>query len=160
MIAAARHTAAPLKGVRATITTVETLCLSRLHERERQFRPYLEQRAYSIVQPDVGWCGITEGLKIAEMAQRYGVDICPHNWHNGLMTMANAHYVAALPSPRVLELCMIQGPLQWEILREKPAMRAGWLELPDRPGLGVALAERLEERFPYVEGNYYVTVQR
>jgi L-alanine-DL-glutamate epimerase-like enolase superfamily enzyme len=125
-----------------------------------QFRPYLEQRAYSIVQPDAGCCGITEGIKIAEMAQRYGVDVCPHNWHNGLMTMANAHYVAALPHPRVLELCMIQGPLQWEILAEKPAMRNGWLELPDRPGLGVELAAGLEDRFPYVEGSYYVAVQR
>jgi L-alanine-DL-glutamate epimerase-like enolase superfamily enzyme len=125
-----------------------------------QFRPYLEQRAYSIVQPDVGWCGITEGIKIAEMAQRYGVDVCPHNWHNGLMTMANAHYVAALPNPRVLELCMVQGPLQWEILAKEPAMRAGWLELPDRPGLGMELAAGLEDRFPYVEGSYYIAVQR
>ena len=42
--------------------------------------------------------------------------LCPHSWHNGLMAMANAHLVAALPNPRVLEVCMIQGPLQWGIL--------------------------------------------
>ncbi len=41
-----------------------------------QFRPYLERRAYGIVQPDVGWCGITEALKIAQMAARYGIDLC------------------------------------------------------------------------------------
>jgi L-alanine-DL-glutamate epimerase-like enolase superfamily enzyme len=125
-----------------------------------QFRPYLERRAYDIVQPDAGCCGISEAMRIAEMAQRYGVDVCPHSWHNGLMAMANAHYVAALPNPRVLELCMIQGPLQWEILARPPVIRDGWLELPMQPGIGVTLADGLEARFPYVEGTYAVEVTR
>jgi L-alanine-DL-glutamate epimerase-like enolase superfamily enzyme len=125
-----------------------------------QFKPYLEQRAFAIVQPDVGWCGISEAFKIAEAAARYGVDVCPHNWHNGLMTVAHAHYVAALPNPRVLELCMIQGPLQWDILAEKPDMHDGWITVPKAPGLGVALSEHLEQRFPYVEGRYQIEVVR
>ncbi len=76
------------------------------------------------------------------------------------MTMANAHLVAALPNPRVLELCMIQGPLQWGILAQPPLIKDGWLELPKRPGLGVTLAENLVGRFPYIEGNYFITVER
>jgi L-alanine-DL-glutamate epimerase-like enolase superfamily enzyme len=125
-----------------------------------QFRPYLEKKAYGIVQPDAGWCGITEAMKIAEMAHRYGVDLCPHSWHNGLMAMANAHLVAALPNPKVLEVCMIQGPLQWEIFSQPPVIEDGWLQLPDRPGLGVELSDNLEERFPFVEGNYMIEVVR
>lgn len=125
-----------------------------------QFQPYLERKAYDIVQPDAGMCGITETIKIAEMAHRYGVDCCPHSWHNGLMAMANGHIVAALPNPRVLELCMIQGPLQWGILAQKPEIQAGWLILPDRPGLGVELAEGVAGRFPYIEGHYAITVER
>lgn len=125
-----------------------------------QFQPYLERKAYDIVQPDAGMCGITETMKIAEVAHRYGVDCCPHSWHNGLMAMANGHVVAALPNPRVLELCMIQGPLQWGILAEKPEIQAGWLILPDRPGLGVELAEGVAKRFPYIEGHYAITVER
>jgi len=125
-----------------------------------QFKVYLEKKAYAIVQPDAAMCGLTEAYRIAEMADRYGVDVCPHSWHNGLMAMAHAHYVAALPNPRVLELCMIQGPLQWGILAEKPTLEAGWLVLPDQPGLGVELAEGLEERYPYIEGQYGIQVQR
>ncbi len=125
-----------------------------------QFRPYLEKKAYAIVQPDAGRCGITEVMAIAQMAHQYGVDVCPHNWHNGLITMANTHLVAALPNPIVQELCQIQGPLQWGILREKPIIRDGYLELPDRPGLGVELAEDLEERFPYIEGHDRIQVER
>lgn len=125
-----------------------------------QFRPYLDKRAYGIVQPDAGVCGITEALRIAEIAHHHGVDLCPHSWHNGLMAMANAHLVAALPNPRVLELCMIQGPLQWGILADPPAIRDGWLELPAQPGLGVEIASDLEQRFPYIEGHYAITVER
>ena len=125
-----------------------------------QFRPYLEKRAYGIVQPDVGLCGISEAHRIAEMAHGYGVDTCPHSWHNGLMCTAHAHYVAALPNPRVLELCMIQGPLQWDILARPPVIEQGWLVLPDRPGLGVELAVDLEERYPYIEGHYAIQVER
>jgi L-alanine-DL-glutamate epimerase-like enolase superfamily enzyme len=124
-----------------------------------QFRPYIERHAYGIVQPDMGWCGISEGMRIAEMAYRHGIDCCPHSWHNGLMCIENGHFVAALPNPRVLELCMIQGPLQWEILQQKP-IAGGYLELPNRPGFGVDLAEGLTERFPYIEGGYAVQVQR
>ena len=125
-----------------------------------QFRPYLDQKALDIVQPDAGLCGLTEAMRIAEMAARYGVDTCPHSWHNGLMCVEHAHYVAALPNPRVVELCMIQGPLQWAILEEKPRIEDGYLILPDKPGLGVSLAADLEARFPYIEGHYGVQVQR
>ena len=125
-----------------------------------QFRPYLEKRAYGILQPDAGWCGISEGMRIAAAAQRYGVDICPHSWHNGLMAMANAHLVAALPNPRVLEVCMHQGPLQWEMIARPPEMRGGWMTLPERPGLGVELAADAAERFPYIEGHYAITMER
>lgn len=130
------------------------------YTRVEKFEPYLQKKAYGIVQPDAGICGITEAMRIGRRAYEFGVDLCPHNWHNGLMTMANAHLVAALPNPRVLELCMIQGPLQWAILKEKPVIRQGWLELPDKPGLGVEIAENLEEKFPYIDGSYAVPIER
>ena len=99
-------------------------------------------------------------MRIAEMAQRYGIDVCPHSWHNGLMAVAHGQYVAALANPRVVELCMIQGPLQWEILSKPSAIRDGFLKLPKRPGLGVSLASDIAERFPYVEGSYALDVVR
>lgn len=125
-----------------------------------QFRRYFEKRAYDIVQPDMGWCGLSEGMHIVRMAEHYGVRVMPHNWHNGLMTMANAHFVAALPHPYMCELCMIQGPLQWAILQAPPAITDGWLHLPEKAGLGVALAEGLEATFPYLTGSWGTPVQR
>ena len=136
-----------------------------------RFRPYLEKKAYGIVQPDAGICGITDLLRIAEMADRYGIDLCPHSWHNGLMCMAHAHTVAGLPNAaavpseagrvqNVVELCEIQGPLQWGMLAEKPIIEDGWRHLPDKPGFGVALAENVAEKYPHIEGHYGVIVER
>lgn len=125
-----------------------------------QFRPRLERGAYAIVQPDAGICGITEAMRIGAVAHRYGVRLCPHSWHNGLMAMANAHLVAALPDPYLLEVCIHQGPLQWGMLAEPPPIRNGWLHMPDRPGLGVDLADNVEELFPYIEGHYAISVER
>lgn len=122
--------------------------------RADQFAPYLEEGALAIVQPDVGVCGIGEWLRTVEYAYQCGVDVCPHSWHNGLMGVAHAHAVAALPQPRVLELCMVQGPLQWEILRNPPAIADGHLVLPDGAGWGVDLADELGSRFPYIAGDY------
>ena len=125
-----------------------------------QFRSHLNQKAYDIVQPDVGWCGITEALKIARAAEQHDVRVIPHNWHNGLMTMSNAHFVAALPHPIYCELCMIQGPLQWAMVKEMPLIQDGVLHFPDKPGLGVELADALEERFPYFTGSWGLQVNR
>ena len=125
-----------------------------------QFRPYLEKKAYGIVQPDAGIAGITECMRIAEAAERYGVDFAPHSWHNGLMCMAHSHLVAALPNPRMVELCMIQGPLQWGIFANPPAIEKGHLALPVTSGFGVTLAPDLEDLYPHLEGHYAVTVER
>lgn len=125
-----------------------------------QFRPYLERNAYGIVQPDAGIAGITECLRIAAAAERYGVDFTPHSWHNGLMCMAHAHMMAALPFPRPVELCMIQGPLQWDILASPPKIEKGLLQLYSEPGFGVTLAENLDDRFRYIEGHYAVVIER
>ena len=67
------------------------------------------------------------------------------------MAMAHAHLVAALPNARMVEVCMIQGSLQWDILAEKPVIQDGWLILPEQPGLGVELAAGITDRYPYIE---------
>ncbi len=125
-----------------------------------QLQPYLDADAYATVQPDAGLSGISEMLRIGAVARERGIRLYPHSWHNGLMGLANGHVVAALPVCDILEVCMIQGPLQWGILEEPPVLRRGFLHFPDEPGLGVALAPDLESKYPYIEGHYALSVER
>ena len=55
---------------------------------------------------------------------------------------------------------MIQGPLQWAILKDKPLIQNGNLVLPNEPGLGVELDHDLELKFPYLTGGWGLPVQR
>jgi len=126
---------------------------------QSQFQVFLDAGAYAAVQPDAGVCGLTELIKIGRVAASYGVDLIPHSWHNGAMAMANAHAVAALPNAHIVEECRVQGPLQWSILKGGSAVLNGEIELSS-VGLGIELAAGLENKFPFIEGHYSVTVDR
>jgi L-alanine-DL-glutamate epimerase-like enolase superfamily enzyme len=125
-----------------------------------QIYPYIVSGAYEIAQPDVGISGITEVWRIVQAADRHGIHVCPHNWHNGVLTMVQANLVAAVPHPHVLELCRHQGPLQWDIVANPPEIVDGHLRLSREPGYGVVVADDLAERFPYVEGNWRLVFTR
>ena len=123
-----------------------------------QFVPYIDKKAYDIIQPDVGEAGITECLRISKYAENNGIKVIPHSWHNGLMVVSSAHFASSLLNPQFVEMCMVQGPLQWDILKEYP-IKSGSISI-EGPGLGVNLADNLTEKFPYIEGNYFVDVVR
>jgi L-alanine-DL-glutamate epimerase-like enolase superfamily enzyme len=125
-----------------------------------QFRPYLERGALSVVQPDAGWCGITEARSIAELANAHGVGFAPHSWHNGLMALANAQLVAALPNALALEISQVQGPLFDAVVDRPLEIAAGRLALPSGAGLGAGVAADLTARFPFIEGTFAVPIER
>ena len=114
-----------------------------------QFVPYIDKKAYDIIQPDVGEAGITECLRISKYAENNGIKVIPHSWHNGLMVVSSAHFASSLLNPQFVEMCMVQGPLQWDILKEYP-IKSGSISI-EGPGLGVNLADILTEKFPYIE---------
>lgn len=125
-----------------------------------QMRPYLDAKAYDVVQPDAGFSGIIALFRIGTVAQELDVKLYPHSWHNGLMGLANGHVVVSLPISDYLELCMIQGPIQWAFATEPPQIKDGRLFFPRKGGFGVALADGLEQKHPYIEGMYNLNVER
>jgi L-alanine-DL-glutamate epimerase-like enolase superfamily enzyme len=125
-----------------------------------QFRPWLESEVLDFVQPDAGVCGLSELMRIGELAADFGVGLIPHSWHNGLMAVANAHGVAALPNATMVEECMVQGPLKWGVLKQGNLVKDGALRIGGGPGFGVDVIDNLAETYPYVEGHYAVNVYR
>jgi len=125
-----------------------------------QMMPYFTSHAFSIVQQDVGLCGITEAVHIGEIASSYEIRTVPHNWHNGVVTLANAHAVAALEPAPLVEMNMLQGPLQWGILDGPMPISEGWLDISRQEGIGANLAPDISKRYPFIEGYYGVAVER
>lgn len=119
-----------------------------------EFKEWIDRGAYDIVQPDANTAGITESWHIAATAHLRGALCCPHNWHGGLTTAANAQLVAAIPNRLMLELNQTFNPFKEDIFEEPLTVVKGYLNLPNRAGLGVRLKSGLEAKFPFVPGSY------
>ena len=96
-----------------------------------------------ILQPDVGRAGISEVIKISQMAEAFNVKMAPHlSVGLGICIAASIHTAAAIPNLYLLEY---QPPV-FEIanlLLESPLVcEAGFYQLPAGTGLGVQLDEK------------------
>jgi len=120
-----------------------------------QLVEWMDSGAYDIVQPGTDDAGMTECWRMARMAHTRGKLICPHNWQDNLVAVANAHLLAAVPNRSLLESNMTPNPLKEGLFKEWFGVRDGFFEVPDKPGLGVELREGLEDLYPPIPGNWY-----
>ncbi len=113
------------------------------------FRDLLEKQAVDIIMPDLPkCCGLSEGKKIASMAEVYYIPMAPHNVCGPLGTVASAHCCAAVPNFLVLEWHWLERPHWHElVLADPPLIQNGAITLTDRPGLGVELNMEAAERY-------------
>jgi galactonate dehydratase len=103
------------------------------------FREWLEQEAVDVIQADVCHCGgISELIRIANMAEIWNVQIAPHNPYGPVAMAANMHAAAVIQNFLILEHCR-QRPWFDDVQIYGPEVREGCLLLNQRPGLGVEL---------------------
>ena len=119
-----------------------------------EFKEWIDRDAYDVVQPDCNVTGLTEAWHIAKMAGLRGKHCCPHNWHGGLTTMANAALVAAIPNHLMLELNQTYNPFKEELFQDPLVVKKGYMDLFNKPGFGVELKPNIAQKFPYIEGRY------
>ncbi len=108
--------------------------------RRQTFLPWLQRGAFDIVQPDVTKVGgISEQRRIAWMAHDFGVKYIGHGWNTALGLAADLQLASAIPDSDLVEY--IGGsPYVDGIVKEPFVLDAeGWLAIPDKPGLGLAL---------------------
>ncbi len=114
-----------------------------------RFRELLERGGADIVQPDMAHCGgMLEARKIASIADSHYAAWAPHN-ANGEISYASAVQLAAcIPNFLVLENFPPE-PWRFEVCRNEMKVEDGWLEIPDRPGLGVDFDEEAAQNHQY-----------
>jgi D-galactarolactone cycloisomerase len=108
--------------------------------RRQSFEPWIQNGAFDIVQPDVTKVGgISDSRRIAWMAEDNGVQYIPHGWNTALGLAADLHLASASRNTDLVEY-LAGSPFIDEIV-EKPwnLDGDGMLQIPDGPGLGVAL---------------------
>ena len=103
------------------------------------FRPFIEQQAVSVIQPDMSKTGgLLETKKIAQMAETYTIEVAPHGAASPLGQLAYAHVCSTIPNFVILEwgTYLDEGVNR---LVKRPAVKDGVLEVPDSPGIGAEL---------------------
>ncbi len=128
-----------------TASTSLNICGGQMNTDVFDYRDMIAKRCYDIIQPDVSLsCGITNGKKIAGMAEAAGMMFNPHTWTNGLGLVANLHLMGAVPNCSYCEFPY--EPPGW-VPEARDAMLTepiridskGYVSLPDGPGLGVEI---------------------
>ena len=109
------------------------------------FRELIERGHVDLVQPDVTRCGgITEWLRIAELARSRGVETVPHAWKSGIIKAASLQCNAVIPDALFQEYCVADTPINQTLTHERlPVQNGGTIRIPTAPGIGVTLDDEV-----------------
>lgn len=112
------------------------------------FRQMFEAGAFDYAMVDLGWCGgLTEGRKIAALAESYNIPIAPHDCTGPALLWAGLHL--ALHAPLGLFQEVVRANLAtWyqDIATCLPTIQDGFAKLPTAPGLGMELRPEVKQR--------------
>lgn len=115
-----------------------------------EFETLMRRDAARYVRPDV--CaigGLNASRKIAAMAEANNVLVIPHNPLGPVSTTACLQLSACIANLGIMELpgFMLNGAEE-AMVKEPLEVKAGCLLPPDRPGIGIELADNVAELFP------------
>lgn len=113
-----------------------------------EFRRYFENYAMDVAVVDVIWNGYIESIKIASMAETYETNVAPHNFYGYLGDYISAHFAAAIPNFRVMEIEVEDVSWRDEFYTHPPVIENGFFILPDRPGWGTDINEQAVKKRP------------
>lgn len=105
-----------------------------------EMAPFFREAALGIFQPDLGRCGITEGLRMAAQAEKRGVPVVPH-----ISIAFGPQLAAALQFAAATEACVLAeyNPAVLSVanrfLASPVLLEGSSYVVPDGPGLGIEL---------------------
>src|SRR5882757_274554 len=115
-----------------------------------EFDELLRSRAVNIVQPDICHCGgLLEAKKIAAMAEACSAGVAPHNPLGPIAGVAALHFAISTPNHVIQEEMVGAVPWYDEVVRGPIRRVDGYWQIPEAPGLGVEVDERVCNAHPF-----------
>lgn len=121
------------------------ICSGENHYTRHGLREMIVTQAVDILQPDVPKMGgLLEAKKVADIAEIYYIPVAIHNVCSPIGTLACCHVAAAMSNFTILEF-HAQDVEWWNdlVVGQGPLIQDGYITLPDKPGLGIELNERV-----------------
>jgi galactonate dehydratase len=123
------------------------------HISKHDFFELITRTEIDVFQPDLmNTGGITEGKKIAGLAEADHVDIAPHNPQGPVASAIYSHFCASIPNFRIQELFQTYD-VDWvdDLLVDPLVIEDGFMEIPDGPGFGIELDLDVIREHEYTE---------
>jgi galactonate dehydratase len=124
------------------------ICASETLSYTHGFRDLLDTGVVGVLMLDIGWCGgITEARKAAAMAEAHALPVAPHDCVGPVMLHASTHLSLHAPNAMVQETvrAFYTGWYR-DYVTDLPIIERGEINLPHKPGLGLALQPDVRRR--------------
>jgi galactonate dehydratase len=113
-----------------------------------EYRPWLEARAADIALIDPSWNGVVQGLRIAALADAFGIQVAAHNCYGHLGDRISAAFCACIPNLRIMEMEWDDVPWHDDLVDAVPIVENGQFLLDERPGWGCDVVEEAVRAHP------------
>lgn len=112
------------------------------------FERLIDVGGLDLIQPDLARCGgLTQGRRLAWLAQQRHRRVVPHAFKSGVLVAASTHFAAAIPNGGLIEHTVSSSPIARDLVHREIGFADGQVTVPlDRPGLGVEVDPDVLER--------------
>ena len=123
------------------------------HMTKYDFYELVTRTDIDVFQPDLmNTGGITEGKKIAGLAEADHVDIAPHNPQGPVAGAIYSHFCTSIPNFRIQEMFQTYDePWVDHLLTDPLRVEDGYVQVPEGPGFGIELDMDVVEEHEYTE---------
>jgi galactonate dehydratase len=113
-----------------------------------EFLPWFQERAIDLAQPDIGRCGVTEGMAIIDLAEAFHVPVALHvGMASPLMIAATLQVAAASPQVDLIEYQPVVLEVGNRLLKSPIRCESGCMRVPSGAGLGIEIDDAALQRF-------------
>jgi galactonate dehydratase len=116
------------------------------------FQALLREGLIDLARPEIGIFGIDGARRVAALAEPYYVAVAPRHTGGPVMTAAAIHIAASIPNFFIQHVPLPTAEADRAMRRQiigsdVETSRAGFLELPKLPGLGITVNESALEKY-------------
>lgn len=113
------------------------------------YQRLIEAGGVDVVQLDPGRChGITGCLKVIKLIEGANLRWTAHTWSSALNTAASVHLLATSPKHGwTMDFKPHESPMQHELVSDPWVQQEGFIEVRDKPGLGVTVHEEVVRKY-------------
>ena len=113
-----------------------------------EFTTFMDTARPDIVQPDITRCGgISEMVRIADLAAARHIRLVPHGFSTGILNAATAHFLVSRPEAHLVEMSTSNSPLFTDLIQTPVRAQKGRISPPEGVGLGVTLDEDVMDKY-------------